>query len=358
MNPNKNIKIGNFSISPNSNVYFVADIASSHDGELSRAKELIYLAKNAGAHAAKFQHFLAPNIVSDQGFQQLGSQQSHQSTWKKSVYETYKQYETKREWNEELIKTCKEAEIDFMTTPYDMDAINTFMDSVPAFKVGSGDITWIESIRKMSESGKPIMLATGASCFEDVVRAVDAILEINTNIILMQCNTNYTVKRDNFKYINLEVINTYKKQWPNIITGLSDHTPGHTTVLGAVALGARVIEKHFTDDNLREGPDHSFSMNPQTWREMVDATEDLIAALGDGVKKVEGNELETVILQRRCIRLKRSLDKGSIINYGDVEFLRPAPSDSLPPYKVNQVVGKTLIESLEKGSLIKAEHIN
>ena len=136
----------------------------------------------------------------------------------------------------------------------------------------------------------------------------------------MQCNTNYTGSLENFKYIQLNVLKTYRAMYPDMVLGLSDHTPGHATVLGAVALGARMIEKHFTDDINREGPDHAFSMDPHTWREMVNRTRELENALGNGVKKVEENESQTVILQRRSIRLVRDLKEGSLLNANDLEF--------------------------------------
>jgi len=350
-------EINNRLISQNSPVYFVADVAANHDGDLSRAKDLIYLAKEAGAHAAKFQHFKADKIVSDHGFKSMKEKQSHQAAWKKSVYDTYKHYETNREWTQELIATCKKAEIDFMTAPYDFEAIEMFAQFIPAFKIGSGDITWIEAIEKIAAYQKPVLLATGASSMADVERAVEAIIKVNPNIILMQCNTNYTAEFENFKYINLNVIKTYAARWPGIITGLSDHTHGHATVLGAVALGARAIEKHFTDDNSREGPDHKFAMNPQTWRTMVDATRELELAMGDGIKRVEGNEQQTVILQRRCIRLKTDKKSGEKISYDDLEFLRPSTDHSAPPYMFTQFLNKTLKADLVKGAQLQLEDV-
>jgi N-acetylneuraminate synthase len=130
--------------------------------------------------------------------------------------------------------------------------------------------------------------------------------------------------------------------YPEMVLGLSDHTLGHATVLGAVALGAKVIEKHFTDDTLREGPDHAFSMNPTAWREMVNRTRELEVALGSGIKKIEDNESSTVILQRRSIRLVRSLPAGTTISKDDVEVLRPCPPYGLPPYRMREVIGREL----------------
>jgi len=138
-----------------------------------------------------------------------------------------------------------------------------------------------------------------------------------------------------------------------MILGLSDHTPGHATVLGAVALGARAIEKHFTDDTAREGPDHAFSMDPRAWRNMVDRTRELEAALGAGVKKVEQNEFDTTVLQRRAIRAKRALPQGALLGPDDVEVLRPCPPDGVPPYCLPNVLGRTLVRDLTLGEHLR-----
>lgn len=350
------IFVGKRRIAIDEPTYFIADIAANHDGNLERAKKLIYLAKEAGADCAKFQHFLADKIVSDYGFKHLKTGQSHQANWKKSVWETYDEYHCKREWTAELVKTCKDAEIDFMTTPYDFDAINEVDDYVNAYKIGSGDITWLDFIKKITSLNKPYFLACGASSLEDVKRAVDFATEVNPQIILMQCNTNYTASLGNYKYINLNVLKTFAKMYPEMILGLSDHTFGCATVLGAVTLGARVIEKHFTDDNQREGPDHKFAMNPTTWRDMVDRTRELELALGDGIKKVEDNEKDTVIVQRRSICLKRDMKKGEILTNADLDILRPSPEGAFLPFEINDVIGKSLnVDKVKGDSLYKGE---
>jgi len=204
----------------------------------------------------------------------------------------------------------------------------------------------------MSKNGKPILLATGASNFDEVRNAMDTILAKTKDIVLMQCNTNYTASLDNFKYINLNVLKSYRKAYPEVILGLSDHTPGHATTLGAVALGARVIEKHFTDDTKREGPDHKFSMSIESWREMVDRTRELEASLGSVVKKIEDNEKETVVLQRRSVRAKHNMQLGDIISKENIEILRPCPKDGLPPYEIPHIVGKILVNNITAGECI------
>jgi len=352
MNYENNIFINGTKISLSSPTYFVADVASNHDGELNRAKDLIWKAKEAGANAVKFQHFKAKDIVSDFGFKNLKKKSSHQATWKKSVFEVYKQYECNREWTQELIETSKKAEITFLTTPYDYQAIEALDPFLSAYKIGSGDITWTHFIAEIAKKNKPIMLSTGASTIQDVQRAIKTIQQYNKQIILMQCNTNYTGKRENFQYINLNVLKTFATMYPQMILGLSDHTPLHASVLGAITLGARVIEKHFTDDSSKIGPDHSFSLTPQTWREMVDRSRELELALGDGIKRVEANEKETIVLQQRCIRLKRAMKQGETITQADIEYLRPAPLDALKPFDSDIAIGNTLITDKQCGDAL------
>lgn len=347
------IKIDDRKIGGGHPTYFIADVAANHDGDLERAKDLIYLCAEAGADAAKFQHFQAKTIVSDYGFKSLSGQQSHQTAWKKSVYEVYDDASLQLDWTPILKETCEKAGISFFTSPYSFDLVDAVDQYVPAYKVGSGDITWLEIIRYMATKGKPILLATGASSFDEVRLATDAVLTETKDIVLMQCNTNYTASLENFKYINLNVLKSYRSMYPEMILGLSDHTPGHATVLGAVALGARVIEKHFTDNTTREGPDHKFSMDTKTWRDMVDRTRELETALGVGIKKVEGNEKETVVLQRRAVRARQNLCSGSVISREDIEVLRPCPIDALPPYQIPNIIGKILVNNITSGECIR-----
>ena len=347
--PTETIEICGKKIGCSSPCYFVADIAANHDGDLNRAKDLIYRAAEAGADAAKFQHFQANTIVSDKGFRSLGTNASHQANWKNSVFDVYQAASVDLTWTEELKRTCDDAGIPFLTTPYSLELADYIDKYVPAYKIGSGDITWLEMIKKVASKNKPYFIATGASSADEVQRAISTALALNPKIVLMQCNTNYTASLENFKYIQLNVLKTYRAMYPNMILGLSDHTPGHSTVLGAVALGAKVIEKHFTDDVQRDGPDHAFSMHPTSWREMVDRTRELEFSLGNGIKKVEDNESQTVVLQRRSIRLRRSMKAGELINASDIEILRPCPKDAIPPYLLNKVIGKAIRRPIEKG---------
>ena len=351
-------RIGDRLVGPDQPTYFIADIAANHDGSLDRALHLMTLAKEAGADCAKFQHFRAPHIVSDYGFKALGGQQSHQASWQKSVFEVYADASLPWEWTEPLAAHGREIGIEFMSAPYDLEAVAHLDPYVNAFKVGSGDINWLEELRAIAALGKPVLLATGAATLADVQRAMDVLLGAGVDIVLMQCNTNYTGTIENAHHANLRVLRQYADLYPGVTLGLSDHTPGHVTVLGAVALGARAVEKHFTDDTTRVGPDHGFSMDPLTWREMVDATRLLEAALGNGSKDVEANEQETVVLQRRCVRAARDLPAGTVLVRHDLEVLRPAPREAVPAHEVEQVVGRVLKAPLVAGQDVRWDQLS
>jgi N-acetylneuraminate synthase len=332
--------------------YFVADIAANHDGDFERAKLLIRLCAEAGANAAKFQNFRASKIVSDRGFHALGAQVSHQAGWKKSVFEVYHDATVPWEWTPLLKQECDACGIDYFSTPYDAEAVDMLDAYVDMFKIGSGDITWPELLRKVASKGKPVLLATGASYLSEVKQAAEEVLTFNDQLVLMQCNTNYTASKENFRHIHLRVLQTYRSLFPSVVLGLSDHTLGHATTLGAVALGARVIEKHFTDDNSRVGPDHPFAMNPSTWREMVDRTRELEMALGSPRKELEPNEKETVVVQRRCLCAAADLSAGTMLQPEMLEALRPAPRDSVAPYDLPKVTGRRLSIPLKAGECL------
>jgi len=343
------IQIGQRLVGGDNPTYFIADISANHDGELERAKMLIRLVAEAGADAAKFQNFRAPKIVSDYGFRSMKSQQSHQATWEKSVFEVYQGASIPFEWTPVLKGECDQAGIDYFSSPYDTEAVDMLEPYVPAYKIGSGDITWLEALESMARKGKPVILSTGASDIGDVQRAVHSILAINKQLVLMQCNTNYTASEENFKHIHLNVLKTYALMFPDVVLGLSDHTSGHVTVLGAVALGVRVVEKHFTDDTSRDGPDHKFAMDPVMWEIMVKNIRQLERALGSADKQVAENEKETVIIQRRCLRAAYDLKEGEVITRKKIDVLRPAAPGAIPPDKMDEVIGMKLISDIPTG---------
>jgi len=354
----RRMKIGSRYIGEKDPLYFIADIAANHDGDLNRALMLIELAKECGADAAKFQNFQASKIVSKTGFDEMSKDKmSHQANWNKSVFQVYQEASVPFDWTVKLKKKCDEVGIEYFTSAYDMESVDKVDPYVNVYKIGSGDITWLELIEYIAKKGKPVMLAAGASTMEDVERAMKLLRKHTKDIVLMQCNTNYTASLENYKHINLNVLTSFRKKFPDVILGLSDHTHGHATVLGAITLGARVFEKHFTDDTTRVGPDHKFAMNPESWKQMVFRSNELYQALGDGIKKIEGNEKDTAVVQRRALRYAKDLNIGHKLEHEDLFPLRPRPAEGIPPYDIGKLIGKKLKRDVKTDELARREDI-
>ena len=352
------MKIFNKSIGINEPTYFIAEIGSNFDGSLERAKNLIKIAADHGADAVKFQHYTAATLVSDVGFKNLdGSVETHQSKWKESVSITYDKASLNREWTEELCEEAHKYNVGFFTSPYSEYLVDYVEQNVDAYKIGSGDITYTKIIDQISKKGKPVLIATGAATIEEVNHAMSVLEKNCSDICLMQCNTNYEGVIESADFQNLNVLSTFKELYPEVILGLSCHMPKWTSVLGSVAMGARVIEKHFTDDRNRKGPDHGFAINPEEWEKMVYETRLLESMLGDGVKRVESNEQQTVIVQQRCLRAKRDLEANEIITEDILEALRPCPKDGIKPSRSEEIIGKKIVKPISKGEHITAENL-
>jgi sialic acid synthase SpsE len=357
------IHIGSHAVGAGHPTYIIAEIGSNFDGDLQRAKDLAKLSKDLGADAYKIQNFSAPKIVSNAGFS--GLQLAFQAKWDRPVVEVYRKAEFPREWIKEVADYCKEIGIDFFSSPYDIEAVNELETvGVPAHKIGSGEIDNLEFLAHIARTGKPMLIGCGASTMEEIEAAVKTIrAEGNENIILLQCVTNYPSP---IKDSNIRAMLQLKEKC-GVQVGYSDHTIGKaggaddplnglTVPLGAVALGACVIEKHFTDDRTRKGPDHPFAMNPEEFKNMVDGIRAMEQALGDGEKKLMPSEQQTVVIQRRGIYAIREIRPGDVITRDMVEFLRPAVG--LRPPALAGILGKTVTKTIAAGDPIKAEDIN
>lgn len=357
----ENIKIGKIrNIGEGFPAYIIAEIGSNFDGDLERAKYLANLAKEAGADAFKIQNFLAPKIVSQKGFD--GLKVAFQSTWDKSVVEVYKKAEFPREWVKELSDYCEKISIDFFSSPYDKEAVD-LLESIntPVYKLGAGEIDNLDFLEYIAKKGKPMIISCGATTMEEIEKAVNTVRDTgNSQIILLQCVTNYPSPIED---ANIKAMVSLKERF-NVQVGYSDHTIGKgqggndplngiTVPLAAVALGATVIEKHVTDDIKRVGPDHPFAMDFDNFKRMVDAIRALEKALGNGQKKVEPSEKETVIIQRRGIYAKEDINEGEIITKDNIEFLRPALF--LRPYQATQILGKRAKQKINEGDAIKLD---
>ena len=341
---NKEIKIGNKIIGDTHPTYFIAEIGANFDGSIEKAKHLIDAAKKAGADCAKFQTFSTPRIVSEGGFSHMQLKGVHGS-WGRTVSEVFKDAEFPVAWHKEIADYCKVVGIDFSTSPYFKEAVDLCVDlDVPFIKIGSGDITWLEMLDYIARKGKPVMLATGDATMSEIDEAVRTIEATgNKDLVLMQCITKYPSKIESAK---VNVLKTYQSAF-DVLTGYSDHAPGHVVALASVVIGGRVIEKHFTLNKTDKGPDHPHSMEPQEFRFMVDSIREVERAMGSTRKEVVAEEGETVYVQRRCLYAKQDLKKGHIMTSEDIDILRPALG--IPPKFKPMIIGKECKEDIVKG---------
>lgn len=341
---NKEIKIGSRLIGEKYPTYFIAEIGANFDGDIEKAKRLVDAAKKAGADCAKFQSFTADTLVSEGGFQRMQLHGVHGS-WGRKVSDVMREAEFPLDWHYEVAEYCKEIGIDFNTAPYFKKAVDLCVDlDIPFIKIGSGDITWLEMIEYIANTQKPIFLATGDATLSEIDEAVRTIKSTgNRNLVLMQCITNYPSKIDS---ANVNVLKTYQSAF-DVLTGYSDHSPGHVVALASVVLGGRVIEKHFTLDRKAKGPDHPHSMEPKDFKFMVDSIREVERAMGSTCKEVVEEESETVFVQRRCLYASRDLKKGQTITEKDITVLRPALG--IQPKFKETVIGKTVSQDVEAG---------
>ncbi|OHA37257.1 MAG: flagellar biosynthesis protein FlgA [Candidatus Taylorbacteria bacterium RIFCSPLOWO2_02_50_13] len=329
------IRIGRKLIGRGQPAFIIADIGANFDGSFEKAKKLAWAVKEAGGDVVKIQSFLAPKIVSGRGFSSMKLQGIH-GKWGKPVSEVFKAAEFPRKWHKKFFDYCREIGIGVSSSPYDFEVVDLMEELGASFyKIGSGDITWHEIIEYIAKKGKPVILATGASTLAEVDEAVQVIEKTgNHNLALLQCVTNYPSKIES---ANLRVIDTYKQAF-GCIVGYSDHTLGDTVVLGSIALGAKVIEKHFTLNKNDAGPDHPHSMEPAEFALMVKRIRDMEKALGSSRKEVATEESETVIVQRRSLYARKNIRKGAKLSRSDIVELRPALG-ILPKLK-NAVLGR------------------
>lgn len=343
----KKIKIGRRFIGSGFPTYLIAEIGANFDGSLEKAKRLVKAAKEAGADCAKFQTFSTPKILSPAGFARMELKGVHGS-WGRTVPEVFRDAEFPHEWHKEISDYCASLGLDFATSPYDFEAVDLCVQlDLPFIKIGSGDITWLEMIDYIARQGKPIIMSTGDATLAEIDEAVRTIKEAgNTDLVLMQCITNYPSKIDS---ANVNVLKTYQSAF-EVLTGYSDHAAGPVVALASVVLGACVIEKHFTLDKNDAGPDHPHSMTPTEFKLMADYVRETERALGGSRKEVVGEEQETVYVQRRGLYAKRNIGQGQVIAAEDIDVLRPALG--LAPKFKQIIIGKKAKSDIAAGQPI------
>ncbi|EGK12910.1 N-acetylneuraminate synthase [Kroppenstedtia eburnea] len=342
------VKIGNYIISERSPVYIIAEIGVNHNGSVELAKKLIDRAVAAGANAVKFQTFDPDEMVSEDA--DLAPYQKRCSNKKQK--EMLKHLALTPGQLEILKKDCDHKGITWLSTPFDIKSAR-FLNKlkVPAFKVGSGDLTNIPLLLEIAKFGKPILLSTGMAELTDIETALNY-LNHPSDLVLLHCTSAYPAP---FADLHLRVIDTLKAAFPHLV-GYSDHSSGVEIPLAATALGYKIIEKHFTLDKRMEGPDHRASLEPDEFCQMVTGIRHVEKALGTSHKLIRPSEAELKKRVRKGIYACKDLDKGIMLTEEDLAYLRPLSEIEASQFQC--VVGRRLNRSIKKGDSLRWSDLN
>lgn len=328
-------------------VFIIAEAGVNHNGSLELAKKLVDAAKDAGADCVKFQTFVSKNIVSKNAVK--AEYQKQQTEPEESQQDMLKKLELSFDEFVELNEYCKSKSIEFMSTAFDFDSID-FLDGLEmgTWKIPSGDITNLPYLIKIANLNKPVILSTGMSTMEDIRSAIKALKENGaTELTVLHCTTEYPTP---FEDVNLRAMNTIKEEF-GVKVGYSDHTKGIEVPIAAVALGATVIEKHFTLDRDMEGPDHKASLEPNELKAMVDSIRQIELALGNGMKQPAESEKKNMAVARKSIIASKDIKAGEI--FTDENLTVKRPGDGISPMRWFDVIGKYAPRDFEEDELIE-----
>ena len=332
-------------------IFIIAEAGVNHNGDIKLAKKLINVAKDAGADAVKFQTFKVEDVVTQNA--EKAEYQKETTGAEESQFEMIKKLELTESDFKELADYAKKAGILFLSSPFDKESVDLLDElDVPAFKVASGEITNLPLLRYIAKKGKPIILSTGMSTLGEIEEALDVIRsEEVEDIILLHCVSNYPARVED---VNLRAMGTLKQAF-KLPVGFSDHTLGITAPIAAVALGACVIEKHFTLDRNLPGPDHKASLEPDELKEMVKAIREVEKALGNGIKKPTKEEEKIKKVARRSIVAKVDISKGAIITEEMLDVKRPGTG--IEPKYLKFIIGRKAKEDIKKDIIISLKMI-
>jgi len=330
--------------------YIIAEAGVNHNGNLDIAKKLVDVAVEAGANAVKFQTFKTENMVT--GYAEKAKYQED-TTGTGSQFQMLKKLELSFDDHNILNEYCKEHGITFLSTPFDIESVNLLEKlDIPLYKISSGDLTNLPLLDYIARLKKPMIISTGMSTLGEVEKAINAIYDAgNLDITLLHCTSNYPTM---YKDVNLNAMNTLKSAF-KLPVGYSDHTLGIEVSIAAVAMGAEIIEKHFTIDNNFDGPDHKASLGPRELKQMIQSIRNIECALGDGVKKCRENEKNTREVARKSIVASAIIKKGQVITIDQVTFKRPGYGIS--PEFLNMIVGRTASYDINPDEIITFEKI-
>lgn len=332
-----------------SKTYIIAEAGVNHNGSLDIAFKLIDAAKNSGADAVKFQTFKAESLVSKKAEKAEYQKQTTDSD--ESQYEMIKKLELSLDDHHKLIEYCLNKEIQFLSSPFDLDSIDLLNElGLEIFKIPSGEIINLPYLRKIGKFNKNVILSTGMSELGEIEDAIDVLVENGTDrekITILQCNTEYPTP---YEDVNLKAMLTIKKAF-NVKVGYSDHTKGIEVPIAAVALGAEVIEKHFTLDRNMEGPDHKASLEPDELKQMVESIRNIEKALGNGIKKPSKSELKNKPIARKSLVAIRRIEKGELFTENNISIKRPGTGIS--PMRWDEIIGQSSARVFDIDDLIE-----
>jgi len=332
------------------NTFIIAEAGVNHNGNINPAYKLVDKAKESGANAVKFQTFKTEKIVSRKA--EMASYQKENMKSRESQFDMLKKLELSYEDFRKIKKYCDSAGIIFLSTPDDEEGLDFLVDDlkVPAIKIGSGEITNLPFLKYAARKKVPIILSTGMSNLSEVEEAVNIITQNQDSVdasifpplTLLHCTSNYPCPMEE---VNLKAMLTLKEAF-KLPVGYSDHTLGIEVPIAAVALGARVIEKHFTLDKNLPGPDHKASLEPEELKMMIKAIRNIEKALGDGIKKPNKSEIEIMKVVRKTLVAARDIKKGEIIKDKDIVIKRAGTG--IPPKFKDVIVGMKINKDVEK----------
>lgn len=327
-------------------VLIIAEAGVNHNGDLNLALEMIRKAKNAGADIIKFQTAKPELVISR--FAQKAEYQKKTTGSDESQLEMCKKIHLKFEDYFLVKETCNKEGIQFLSTPFDIESIHFLNDMVPFWKIPSGEVTNYPYLVEIAKTGKPVVMSTGMCELSEIDSAIDVLKTNGTHeITLLHCNTQYPTP---YKDVNLRAMETLKKRY-SVKVGYSDHTQGIEVPIAAVALGAEVIEKHFTLDRTLPGPDHKASLEPDELAAMVKAIRNIEAALGNADKTVSDSERENIAIARKSIVAAKAIKKGELLNEKNITTKRPGTG--LSPMLWNSVIGTKAIRDFQEDEEIE-----
>ena len=349
---NKNVNIGSKTIGNDSPTYIIAEAGVNHNGKLDIALQLVRNAKDIGADCIKFQTFKAGDVVTRNA--PKADYQLKVTDKAESQYDMLKGLELDFDSYKKIIEECNKNEIDFLSTPYNKSDVDFLMNlEVSAFKVASGQLIELNFLRYLGKQNLPIILSTGMASLSEVAKAVEVIRETgNYKIIVLQCVTNYPASLVD---VNLNAMITMGRALDTLF-GYSDHVPENYAAFAAVALGAKIVEKHFTLDTNMHGPDHSSSLDLEKFKELIVGIRSVESALGKSNKAPSDIEVKNSKGMRRSIVFKEDLEKGTVLTQDNLTFKRPATG--IKPEFMETFLGKKLNVGVKKDEMLEFKHIN